>query len=134
MDKRRFAGTVASLVILFLTVGAGGDREPFSGNTQTRVFHQSTCRYYSCKNCTAQFATAQEAIRNGYRPCGICEPGDVATSPSTAADAAYVGNTNTHKFHRSTCRYAGCSHCTAKFRSRSEAMEAGYVPGGCCKP
>lgn len=46
----------------------------------------------------------------------------------------YVGNTNTHKFHRSTCRYAGCKNCTARFKTRKEAIEAGYRPGGCCDP
>ncbi|HET8772948.1 MAG TPA: hypothetical protein VFP80_04125 [Thermoanaerobaculia bacterium] len=46
----------------------------------------------------------------------------------------YVGNTNTHKFHLSTCRYAGCKNCTARFKTRKEAIEAGYRPGGCCDP
>jgi hypothetical protein len=50
------------------------------------------------------------------------------------AKAAYVGNTNTHKLHRLSCRYAGCKNCTARFATRDEALQAGYRPGGCCDP
>lgn len=52
----------------------------------------------------------------------------------TKADAPYVGNTRSHKFHRDSCRYAGCANCTAKFKTREEAVRAGYAPGGCCDP
>jgi hypothetical protein len=55
----------------------------------------------------------------------------VATAP---VEASYFGNTNSHKFHRSTCRYAHCKNCTAKFRTRQEAIDAGYRPGGFCDP
>jgi hypothetical protein len=48
--------------------------------------------------------------------------------------ASYVGNTNTHKFHKKSCHYAGCKNCTAKFATREEAIAAGYRPGGCCDP
>jgi hypothetical protein len=46
----------------------------YSGNTNTHKFHRKGCRYYSCPNCTAKFATREEAIRAGYRPCGTCDP------------------------------------------------------------
>ena len=48
--------------------------------------------------------------------------------------AAYVGNVKSHKFHRLSCRYATCPNCTTKFRTREEAIAAGYRPGGCCNP
>lgn len=44
----------------------------FHGNTQTHVFHASNCRYYNSKSCTEQFATADEAVKKGYKPCKIC--------------------------------------------------------------
>lgn len=103
--------------------------ETYRGNTQSRVFHQSSCRYYSCKNCTATFASAAEARKHGYRPCGVCEPGDEAPRAET-----YSGNTSSRKFHRGSCRQASCANCTAKFDTRQEAIDAGYVPGGCCRP
>mgnify|MGYP003577907648 CR=1 FL=1 len=52
----------------------------------------------------------------------------------TTADAAYVGNIRTHKFHRSSCHHADCTNCKAKFKTREEAIDAGYEPGGCCHP
>jgi hypothetical protein len=46
----------------------------YSGNTSTHKFHRHTCRYASCRNCTARFATREEAIAAGYRPGGCCDP------------------------------------------------------------
>lgn len=46
----------------------------YAGNTNTHKFHRKGCRYYSCPNCTAKFATREEAIKAGYRPCGTCDP------------------------------------------------------------
>jgi hypothetical protein len=60
-------------------------------------------------------------------------PPEVAPQPVLQSES-YVGNTNTHKFHRSTCRYAGCKNCTARFATREEAIAAGFRPGGCCDP
>jgi hypothetical protein len=47
---------------------------------------------------------------------------------------AYAGNTSSKKFHATSCRYYSCTNCTAYFATRDEASEAGYVPGGCCRP
>jgi hypothetical protein len=46
----------------------------FAGNVNTHKFHKRGCRYYSCTNCTAKFATREEAIAAGFRPCGTCLP------------------------------------------------------------
>ena len=46
----------------------------------------------------------------------------------------YAGNTESYKFHRMACKYAGCANCTAKFETREDAIKAGYKPGGCCDP
>jgi len=48
--------------------------------------------------------------------------------------ASYVGNTNSHRFHRNSCTYADCRNCTAKFTTREEAIAAGYRPCGTCNP
>jgi micrococcal nuclease len=47
---------------------------PYHGNVSSRVFHQSSCRDYNCKNCTEVMVSRDEAIRKGYRPCGNCKP------------------------------------------------------------
>ena len=44
------------------------------GNTETQVFHKSDCNFAESKNCTAVFSTRDDAIKEGYNPCGICSP------------------------------------------------------------
>jgi endonuclease YncB( thermonuclease family) len=46
----------------------------YHGNINSMVFHQPICKDYNCKNCTAVFNSREEAIRQGYRPCGSCKP------------------------------------------------------------
>lgn len=50
------------------------------------------------------------------------------------AGIIYHGNTNSYKFHRPGCRHYGCRNCTAIFKSREEAISAGYSPCKICKP
>lgn len=45
---------------------------PLHGNERSKVFHAPGCRYYDCKQCTAIFQSAAEAITSGYRPCRQC--------------------------------------------------------------
>ena len=42
------------------------------GNTQSRIFHNSTCKYYNCTNCTETFGDVHMAISKGYTPCKRC--------------------------------------------------------------
>jgi len=46
----------------------------YHGNVKSKKFHQSSCSYYDCKNCTVVFNTREAAIAAGYVPCGICKP------------------------------------------------------------
>lgn len=120
-----------AVVLLLLATFAGADAA-YRGNTRSRVFHQSSCRYFHCKNCTVPFDSVADAIREGYRACGECRPGE--QQKLKESESSYSGNTSTRKFHRGSCRHASCKNCTAKFASREDAIDAGYVPGGCCKP
>lgn len=45
---------------------------PIHGNVDTKVFHNSTCQHYNCKNCTQRFASPAEARNAGYSACKIC--------------------------------------------------------------
>lgn len=45
----------------------------FHGNTKSHIYHSSSCRYYTCKNCTASFSSRAEAESNGYRACKQCD-------------------------------------------------------------
>jgi hypothetical protein len=49
---------------------------------------------------------------------------------------AFVGNVNSYKFHKIDCRWAKrCyKNCRAKFKTRDEALEAGFEPCKVCKP
>jgi hypothetical protein len=44
------------------------------GNTDSLVFHTPDCRYSKNKHCTAIFNTRENAIQEGYKPCGVCKP------------------------------------------------------------
>ncbi|WP_299983723.1 hypothetical protein [Desulfobacula sp.] len=44
------------------------------GNTGSHVFHSLDCQYSKSKKCTAVFNTREEALLEGYKPCGICKP------------------------------------------------------------
>jgi hypothetical protein len=74
--------------------------------------------------------------KTANQPETIQQPAAPATTvtPSPPAVGDYVGNTNTHRFHRRSCRYASCPNCTVTFETRREALDAGFRPGGCCNP
>lgn len=64
---------------------------------------------------------------------------DATMEPSTEhatapAEYAFVGNLNTKKFHKTTCRYAPAQENAIWFTTREEAVEKGYDPCGVCKP
>lgn len=57
---------------------------------------------------------------------------------AAAADRAplivYHGNVKSKVFHGPQCRHYNCKNCTREFKSREEAIAAGYKPCGICKP
>jgi len=105
MRKTLFLVGLLALMVAFLTIAAGtppgSAQEPgdgpcqavitgsaalaiasaaaqmsteYHGNTQSKIFHGPSCRYYNCGHCTKIFKTRQEAIDAGYRPCKVCHP------------------------------------------------------------
>ncbi len=50
------------------------DQPKLVGNTGSLVFHLPDCKFSKSKNCTAFFGNREEAIQQGYKPCGICSP------------------------------------------------------------
>jgi hypothetical protein len=79
--------------------------------------------------CTTPTTVVQSLPRSAGVP-----PADPAASSLPAAKANYVGNINSKKFHRLSCRYASCTNCKAKFATRQEAIDAGFDPCGTCDP
>ncbi|HOV85729.1 MAG TPA: Ada metal-binding domain-containing protein [Syntrophobacteraceae bacterium] len=56
---------------------AGAQSQPaltYHGNVKSRVFHKPGCQQYNCKNCTAVLKSREEAVKAGYKPCGMCKP------------------------------------------------------------
>jgi len=51
-----------------------------------------------------------------------------------SGETAYVGNTNSYRFHVLSCSHATCPNCDAPFATREEAVAAGFRPCGTCKP
>jgi len=46
----------------------------YHGNVSSGIFHKPGCKGYYCANCNAFFATRNEALAAGYKPCGFCRP------------------------------------------------------------
>ena len=46
----------------------------YRGNRRSRVFHSPQCEHANCRNCSRRFATREEALEAGFKPCGICKP------------------------------------------------------------
>ena len=56
--------------------------------------------------------------------------------PNETAPTAYIGNSNSKKFHTPDCLYAKKLKDENKvsFKTRDEAVNEGYKPCGKCKP
>lgn len=72
--RRWMKSLFAVATVLALATGAAIAAAKYHGNTSSMIFHQSSCRYYNCKNCTMDFNTREAAIAAGYRPCKVCKP------------------------------------------------------------
>ncbi len=81
---RRFA-CAALVCALLVPVQAGAEqgrarqsleRKPplagYVGNRKSRIYHNSACRYFTCKNCTVRFSSPDEARKRGFVACKIC--------------------------------------------------------------
>ncbi len=42
------------------------------GNVKSKIYHNASCKYFTCKACTAVFPTAADARTRGYRACKVC--------------------------------------------------------------
>jgi hypothetical protein len=46
----------------------------FVGNTESKIFHTQDCNFAQSKKCTEFFATKEDAVQAGYKPCSRCNP------------------------------------------------------------
>jgi micrococcal nuclease len=49
-----------------------GTAGPYHGNVKSMVFHAPGCPNYNCTQCTAVFASREDALSHGFRPAGDC--------------------------------------------------------------
>ena len=57
-----------------------------------------------------------------------------AAQPSAGSSGSYIGNRNTHKFHRTSCSSLPSEKNRVYFSSRSDAVSSGYAACKRCKP
>lgn len=57
-----------------------------------------------------------------------------AAGASIPSQGEYIGNRNTKKFHKPDCRSLPAPQNRVYFKSRDEAIKAGYMPCKVCKP
>lgn len=45
----------------------------YRGNPESKIYHNSSCRYYKSKSASKSFASPADAKAAGYRPCKVCK-------------------------------------------------------------
>lgn len=45
----------------------------YRGNPSSKVYHNSSCRYYKSKGASKVFASPAEAKAAGFKPCKVCK-------------------------------------------------------------
>jgi endonuclease YncB( thermonuclease family) len=46
----------------------------YHGDVLRHVFHSSNCEEFDCPKCIAVFKGREQALKAGYKPCGVCNP------------------------------------------------------------
>ena len=58
----------------------------------------------------------------------------IASKQNNSHEGLIHGNVNSRVFHTETCKYYNCSNCTENFKSKNDAINAGYRPCKICNP
>ncbi len=69
--KTAFSCILLVAALLCLPSIAGSAQE-LHGNAKSYIYHNSSCRYYNCKNCVVIFSSRREAEEAGFRACKVC--------------------------------------------------------------
>jgi micrococcal nuclease len=79
----------------------------------------------------ASLAKAPQVEGSPALPAGAASN---AAAMGRTSQIVYHGNTTSRIFHSPSCRNYNCKNCTLEYRSREEAMAAGFRPCGGCRP
>ncbi|MCX6177805.1 MAG: hypothetical protein NT163_00230 [Chlorobiales bacterium] len=85
----------------------------------------------------ADAKAAKEAAKEASKPATPGKSAVTAEKKEPAKNVTkgdYHGNTVDHIFHKPSCRYYNSKNNTAIFKTREEAIKAGYRPCKICKP
>lgn len=130
----------------------------YAASGDTVVYITKTGKCYHSDGCSSLSkskieTTLQRAVDKGYTPCSKCKPPVLDAGNTTAASVnatstnnastvtqngiTYVANTNTKKFHKSSC--ASVSQIKPEnylelTDTRDEIVSQGYTPCKRCKP
>ncbi|RKO65726.1 MBL fold metallo-hydrolase [Desulfofundulus salinus] len=125
-------------------VGAGNDYGHPHKETLAKLTNAGVQVYRTDRDGTVVFTSdgkniTVEKLGSTIRPRAPDAGGVVApVAPVTpkANGSRYIGNKNSKKFHRPDCRWAAeiAPHNRVEFKSREEAVAAGYVPCKVCRP
>ena len=96
-----------------------------SGKIDWSKWIKTRYSYYPQKDLNLAASVTAKAIRNS-----------LGTTTPIVTSIKYVGNSNTKKFHVSTCSYVGqmSADHRVNFSTRQAAINAGYVPCKVCNP
>lgn len=97
---------------------------PHSSSTDSSVQHSSSSSVSSSSSTSSSESpevSSDSSSEGSQRPDGY-------------VSSEYVGNKQSHKFHRSSCSYLPDADNRRIFKSRDAAISAGYDPCGHCNP
>lgn len=78
-------------------------------------------------------ASSSSSSGGGSSASSTAKPSPTS-KPSSSGGGSYIGNKNTKKFHKPSCRTLPAAKNQVSFGSRDAAINAGYSPCGNCKP
>lgn len=119
---------LALLIIPVILCGCNGS---VADNAESHA--QITVNYPSDDTVNGYRRAAAALCPMKYPPTALCPQ---SPKPNETAPTAYIGNSNSKKFHTPDCLYAKKlkDENRVSFKSREEAVSEGYAPCGKCKP
>ena len=144
-----------SLALIMVTGLFGVNTKVYAASGDTVVYITKTGKCYHADGCSSLSkskieTTLQSATDKGLRACSKCNPGtlDSGNTTSTAnanasvdngkkTETSYVLNTNTKKFHKTSCHDVEkikAENYATSTAGRDDIISQGYSPCGHCNP
>lgn len=143
VEKRDRYGRLLAYVWMSKPQAGDADERPTLAEAKERMFNAWLARDGYAQTLTIPpnvkyedyFLELQRSARDANE--GLWNPKLVAkTEGEKPSSGRYIGNSNSHKFHESSCRWVSAMSESNKvdFKSREAAIDAGYVPCMVCDP